>query len=304
MDKFLEMRTFAAVVDAGSFVGAADALDLSKPAVSRHVNELEARLGVRLLQRTTRRLSLTSEGEVFHARCKELLAQVDEAEAEVSSRSGEATGLLKLSVPVTFGERHLAPLWPVFLAQHPRVSLDVSLADRTVDLVEEGFDLAIRIARLQASSLVSRRIATSRLHLCASPAYLAQHGTPQHPDELARHAVLAYTLLSTGEHWSFTGPEGEVAVNVNPRFRSNSGETCRSGALAGQGIILQPDFLVGPDLAAGTLVELLPQYRSLEFGIYAVYPTRKHVAPKVRRLIDFLVASFQTPPESGQQATV
>ena len=198
-------------------------------------------------------------------------------------------------MPVTFGERHLAPLWPVFLAQHPRVSLDVSLADRTVDLVEEGFDLAIRIARLQASSLVSRRIATSRLHLCASPAYLAQHGTPQHPDELARHAVLAYTLLSTGEHWAFTGPEGEVAVNVNPRFRSNSGETCRSGALAGQGIVLQPDFLVGPDLAAGTLVELMPQYRSLEFGIYAVYPTRKHVAPKVRRLIDFLVEAFESP---------
>ena len=295
MDKFLEMRTFAAVVDAGSFVGAADALDLSKPAVSRHVNELEARLGVRLLQRTTRRLSLTSEGEVFHARCKELLAQVDEAEAEVSTRSGEATGLLKLSVPVSFGERHLAPLWPVFLAQHPRVSMEVSLSDRAVDLVEEGFDVAVRIAHLQASSLVSRQIATTRLHLCASPAYLAQHGTPQHPDELAQHAVLAYTLLSTGDLWRFTGPGGEVSARVTPRFRSNSGETCRSGALAGQGIILQPDFLVGADIAAGTLVELMPQYRAPDFGIYAVYPTRKHVAPKVRRLIDFLVEAFESP---------
>ncbi|MGM9424973.1 LysR family transcriptional regulator [Hydrogenophaga sp. MI9] len=289
------MRTFAAVVDAGSFVGAADALAMSKPAVSRHVNELEARLGVRLLQRTTRRLSLTGDGEVFHARCKELLAQVDEAEAEVSSRSGEATGLLKLSVPVTFGERHLAPLWPVFMAQHPRVSLEVSLSDRAVDLVEEGFDLAVRIGLLQASSLVSRPLARSRLVLCASPAYLARHGTPQHPAELARHAVLTYTLLSTGDHWRFTGAEGEVVVNVNPRFRSNSGETCRSGALAGQGVILQPDFLVGPDIAAGTLVELMPQFRSLDIGIHAVYPTRKHVAPKVRRLIDFLVASFETP---------
>lgn len=299
MDKFLEMRTFAAVVDAGSFVGAADALALSKPAVSRHVNELEARLGVRLLQRTTRRLSLTGEGEVFHARCKELLAQVDEAEAEVSSKSGEATGLLKLSVPVSFGERHLAPLWPVFMAQHPRVSLEVSLSDRTVDLVEEGFDLAVRIGLLQASSLVSRPLARSRLVLCASPAYLARHGTPQHPRELAQHQVLTYTLLSTGDHWRFNGAEGEVVVNVNPRFRSNSGETCRSGALAGQGVILQPAFLVGPDIAAGTLVELMPQYRSVEFGIYAVYPTRKHVAPKVRRLIDFLVASFETPHWPG-----
>lgn len=295
MDRFQEMRTFAAVVDAGSFVGAADALQLSKPAVSRHVGELETRLGVRLLQRTTRRLSLTSEGEVFHARCKELLAQVDEAEAEVSSRSGEATGLLKLSVPVSFGERHLAPLWPVFMARHPRVALDVSLSDRTVDLVEEGFDVAVRIARLQSSSLVGRRIATSRLHLCASPAYLERHGTPQHPAELAQHSVLAYTLLSTGDHWTFTGPEGEVSVHVTPRFRSNSGETCRSGALAHQGIILQPDFLVGPDLAAGTLLELMPHYRSLAFGIYALYPTRKHVAPKVRLLIDFLTASFQHP---------
>lgn len=295
MDRFQEMRTFAAVVDAGSFVGAADALQMSKPAVSRYVGELETRLGVRLLQRTTRRLSLTSEGEVFHARCKELLAQVDEAEAEVSSRSGDATGLLKLSVPVSFGERHLAPLWPVFMARHPKVALDVSLSDRTVDLVEEGFDVAVRIARLQSSSLVSRRIATSRLHLCASPAYLERHGTPQHPAELAQHSVLAYTLLSTGDHWTFNGSEGEVSVNVTPRFRSNSGETCRSGALAHQGIILQPDFLVGPDLAAGALVELMPHYRSLEFGIYALYPTRKHVAPKVRLLIDFLMASLQHP---------
>lgn len=291
----MEMRTFAAVVDAGSFVGAAEALDMSKPAVSRHVTDLEARMGVRLLQRTTRRLSLTSEGEVFHVRCKELLAALDEAEAEVSSRSGEATGMLKLSVPVTFGERHLAPLWPAFMAQHTRVALDVSLSDRSVDLVEEGFNVAVRIARLQNSSLVGRRLASSRLKLCASPTYLARHGTPRHPTDLAQHTVLSYALLSTGDKWSFTGPEGDVSVQVTPRFRSNSGDTCRSGALAHQGIVLQPDFLVGPDIAKGALVALLPQYRSVEFGIYAVYPSRKHVSPKVRSLIDFLVAAFQTP---------
>lgn len=300
MDRFLEMRTFAAVVDTGSFVGAADALDMSKPAVSRYVNELEARLGVRLLQRTTRRLSLTSEGEVFHARCKELLAQVDEAEAEVSSSSAEVTGLLKLSVPVTFGERHLAPLWPQFMARHPKVALDVSLSDRAVDLVEEGFDLAIRIAQPQSSSLVSRRLATSRLYLCASPEYLARHGTPSHPDDLAHHTILAYTLLATGEHWTFHGPEGEIKISVSPRFRSNSGDTCRSGALAHQGVILQPDFLVGPDIAAGRLVELMPQYQSTTFGIYALYPSRKHVTPKVRRLIEFLAESLQAPDWSGQ----
>lgn len=295
MDRFLEMQTFAAVVEAGSFVGAAEALDLSKPAVSRHVAELEARLGVRLLQRTTRRLSLTREGAVFHARCREVLAQLDEAEAEVSAGRGEAAGLLKVSVPVTFGERHLAPLWPRLLERHPRVSMEVSLTDRAVDLIDEGFDVAVRIARLQSSSLVSRRLATTRMHLCASPEYLRRHGTPATPAALAEHAVLAYTLLSTGDTWTFTGPDGPVSVRVSPRFRSNSGDTCRSGALAHRGIILQPDFLVGPDLVSGALVELMPQYRAPEFGIHAVHPSRKHVTPKVRRLVDFLVDSFETP---------
>ena len=295
MDKFLAMRTFVAVVDAGSFVGAAEALEMSKPAVSRHVGELEAQLAVRLLHRTTRRLSLTSEGEVFVARCRELLELVDEAEAEVGSRNGEASGQLKLSVPVSFGERHLAPLWPVFMARHPKVKLDVALTDRTVDLIEEGIDAAVRIGQLQSSSLISRPIASCHMHLCASPRYLAEFGAPKHPAELAQHAVLAYSLLSAGDHWAFNGPEGPTSVHVAPRFRSNSGDTCRSGALQHQGIILQPDFLVGPDLAAGSLVELMPEYRPPAFGIHAVYPTRKHVAPKVRLLVEFLVASFQNP---------
>jgi DNA-binding transcriptional LysR family regulator len=296
MDKFQAMQTFVGVIDAGSFVGAAHALDLSKPAVSRHVGELEARLGVRLLQRTTRKLSLTDEGEVFYARCKELLAQVDEVEAEVTLRSGQALGQLKLSVPVTFGEMHLAPLWPTFMARHPKVTLDVSLSDRTVDLVDEGFDAAVRIARLPSSSLVSRRLASTRMVLCASPTYLARHGTPEHPDELARHAVLAYTLLSMGEHWEFTGPDGPLTARVHAGFRSNSGDTCRKAALQHMGIILQPAFLIGEDLRTGALLEVLPQYRSVELGIYVLYPTRKHVAPKLRRLIDFLVDAFRTRP--------
>ena len=295
MDKFQAMRTFVAVVESGSFVGAADALDMSKPAVSRFVTELEAQLAVRLLHRTTRRLSLTSEGEIYFARCRELLELVADAETEVSSRNGEASGELRLSVPVSFGERLLAPLWPAFMARHPGVTLDVSLTDRTVDVVDEGIDVAVRIGQLHNSSLVSRLIATTRLHVCASPRYLKEHGTPQHPGELAHHAVLAYSLLSAGDHWRFTGPDGPTSVQVSPRFRSNSGDTCRTGALQHQGIILQPDFLIGPDLAAGALVELMPAYRSPEFGIHAVYPTRKHVAPKVRLLVDFLIAAFQHP---------
>lgn len=296
MDKFQEMRTFVGVVDAGSFVGAADALEMSKPAVSRYVGELESRLGVRLLQRTTRKLSLTVEGEVFYARCKELLANVDEAEAEVTSHSGEAAGQLKLSVPVTFGELHLAPLWARFMARHPKVTLDVSLSDRTVDLVEEGFDAAVRIARLPSSSLISRKLTTTRVVLCASPTYLKRHGAPKHPADLAQHAVLAYALMAMGENWEFEGPDGRVFAKVVPRFRSNSGGTCRAGALQHLGIILQPSFLVGEDLRSGALVEVLPKYRSIELGVYAVYPTRKHLSPKVRMLVEFLVEAFRKKP--------
>ena len=292
MDRFQEMRAFVAVVDSGSFVGAAAALELSKAAVSRQVGDLEARLGVRLLHRTTRRLSLTDEGEVFHARAKDLLGALDDAEAEVAARKGEAEGVLKVTAPVSFGLQQLAPLWPRFMAKHPRVRLEVTLSDRFVDLVDEGFDMAVRIARLPSSSLVSRRLSSTRTVLCASPRYLKAHGRPKHPSDLARHQVLAYNLLSIGESWEFTGPEGAVTVKVQPRLRTNSGDTCRAVALLHQGIILQPSFLVAEDLRAGTLVEILPQWKTLELGIYAVYPSRKHVLPKVRLLIDHLARSL------------
>ena len=293
MDKFQEMRALVAVVDTGSFVRAADALGLSKTAVSRLVAELEARLGTRLLHRTTRKLSLTQEGEVFHERCRRLLDDVAEAEAELVAHSGEAIGQLRINVPVTFGLLHLAPLWPAFMAMHPRVVLDVTLSDRLVDLVDEGYDLAVRIARLQASSLVSRQLASTRLILCASPQYLHRHGVPQHPADLAQHAVISYTLLTTGEQWEFEGPQGPVGVKIVARMRTNSGDTCCAAALQHQGIVLQPSFLVGAHLASGALVEVLPQYRSIELGVYAVYPTRKHLTPKVRALIDFLVEAFR-----------
>ena len=293
MDRFEEMRVFAAVVDAGSFVGASDALEMSKAAVSRQVAGLESRLGVRLLHRTTRKLSLTAEGEVFHTRCKELLASVDEAEAEITSSSGEASGLLRINVPLSFGLLHLAPLWVEFMSLHPKVTLDVTLADRVVDLVEEGYDMAVRIARLPNSSLVSRKLTSTRMVLCASPAYLRERGTPAHPSELVRHEVMAYSLFSMGDNWEFAGPDGQVTVKVVPRLRTNSGDTCRVAALRHRGIVLQPSFLVGPDLLAGTLVEVLPEYRSIELDVYAVYPTRKFVAPKVRLLVEFLADAFR-----------
>ena len=297
MDRFEEMRVFAAVVDAGSFVGASDTLEMSKAAVSRYVAELESRLGVRLLHRTTRKLSLTPEGEVFLGRCRELLGGVDEAEAEITSRSGEASGLLRINVPFSFGLLHLAPLWVEFMAQHPRVTLDVSLADRVVDLVEEGFDMAVRIARLPNSSLVSRPLTSTRMVLCASPAYLHARGQPTHPCELVNHDVLAYSLFSMGDQWEFTGSEegsdGVVSVKVTPRMSTNSGDTCRVAALRRQGIVLQPTFMVGPDLLAGTLVEVMPAWRSIELGVYALYPSRKFVSPKVRLMIEFLANAFR-----------
>jgi DNA-binding transcriptional LysR family regulator len=292
MDRFQEMRALAAVVEAGSFVGGADALQISKAAISRQVADLESRLGVRMLHRTTRRLSLTEEGEVFYARCRDLLAGVDEAEAELTARSGQALGVLKVSAPVSFGLLDLAPLWGGFLAKHPAVGLELTLSDRMVDLVDEGFDVAVRIAKLPSSSLVSRKLSSTRLVLCASPKYLRKHGTPKHPSQLENHQVLAYSLLAIGDTWEFNGPEGSATVKVKPRMRTNSGDTCRAVALDHQGIILQPTFMVANDLREGTLVEVLPAWRSLELGIYAIYPTRKHLLPKVRLLIDYLAASF------------
>jgi len=292
MDTFLEMRTFCAVAEAGSFVRAAGALDLSKAAVSRYVAGLEARLGVRLLHRTTRRLSLTDEGEVFYARSKELLAGHEEAESELRSRSAAARGTLRINAPVTFGILHLAPLWGAFRERHPQVRIDLTLADRVVDLVEEGYDVAIRIAVLPDSTLISKRLANTLMVLCASPRYLKVSGVPSHPSELAKHAVIAYRYWSTGDEWQFDGPKGRVTVSTKPIMHSNSGDTCRTMALEHHGVILQPTFLIGTDLADGTLVELMPEYHALELGIYAIYPTRQHVSPKVRALIEFLVERF------------
>lgn len=299
MNKIQEMSSFVAVAEAGSFVAAAEIIGLSKAAVSRHVANLEERLGVRLMQRTTRRLSLTEDGRRFLARSKELLAAMDELESEVSSRTGSPSGLIRVNAPLTFGTMHLAPLWGRFMARNPKVTLDVTLGDRMVDLVEEGFDLAIRIANLPNSALVSRTLASTRMVLCASPQYLATHGVPTQPLELAAHRVISYSYWGTGDEWHFTGPEGEVVVRIKAGMHTNNGDTCRFAALDHQGIIFQPDFLVGNDLGSGALVELMPEYRAASIGVHAVYPSRKHLPLKVRRLIDFLVEAFQDPSWAG-----
>ncbi|AOY91032.1 LysR family transcriptional regulator [Cupriavidus sp. USMAA2-4] len=291
-DRALEMQVFCTVVDKGSFIAAAEPLDMSKAAVSRHVNALEARLGVRLLQRTTRRLSLTEAGRGFYQQAREVLGLMDAAESAVASGAVEPSGVLRLSAPLSFGIQHLAPLWADFLRAHPRIELDISLNDRVVDLVEEGFDMAVRIARLQDSSLIGRRLASTRMRLCAAPSYLARHPPLATPADLAAHPVIAYSHFATRNEWRFTGPEGEVSVQTHSTVRCNNGDTCRAIAIGGGGILLQPSFMLYQDLRRGDLVEILPAYRSVELGIYAVYPSRKHLPPKVRALIGYLAECF------------
>jgi DNA-binding transcriptional LysR family regulator len=297
------MASFVAVVNAGSFVGAAEHTGQSKAAVSRHVGDLESRLGVRLLHRTTRRLSMTAEGQAFYARAKELLAAIDEAESELTASGTEPSGLIRVNAPLTFGILHLASIWGRFATVYPKVSFDVMLNDRVSDLVEEGFDLGIRIASLPSSTLISRKLATTRMVLCASPQFVQRYGAPQAPQDLAQLRSVSYTYWSSHDDWHFTGPAGPVSVRINACIHTNNGDTCRTAALDHQGIILQPDFLIGEDLQRGTLVELLPQFRAIDLGVYAVYPSRKYLPLKLRRLIDFLADSLRTPPWGEPRAT-
>ena len=226
-----------------------------------------------------------------------------EAESAVSSGNHEPAGVLRVNAPGSFGVLHLAPLWTAFLEQNPKIELHISLNDRQVDLVEEGYDVAVRIARLESSSLVGRRFASTRMRLCAAPSYIKSHAPVEVPQDLAEHRVIAYSNFSSGNEWSFTGPDGEHKVNTRSVIRCNNGDTCRSIALTAGGILLQPSFMVSEDLRRGDLVELLPEYRSVELGIYAVYPTRKHLASKVRAFINFLVEQFeQVDWESGYPA--
>lgn len=292
MDRFREMSCFVAVVEAGSFVAAGDELRLSKAAVSRSVMELETRLGARLLQRTTRRLSLTEAGRAFYGHCKQILGDVDEAEQVVGVVSGNPVGRLRINAPFSFGILQLAPLWGGFMTEYPDVELDITLSDRLVNVVEEGFDVVIRISRLQDSTLVHRRLASTRILLCASPEYLARYGHPAAVEDIARHQVIAYTYAAWGDVWRFTTEDGVREVQTRPHVRSNNGDTCLALALAHQGLILQPDFIVGGDLAAGRLVQVLPQCTPAQIDVYAVYPSRKHLSVKVRVLVDYLAEAL------------
>jgi DNA-binding transcriptional LysR family regulator len=273
--------------------------------VTRYVNELEAHLGTRLLNRTSRKLSLTEGGETLYARCKSILDDVAETEGLVSSASVEPRGRLRINAPVSFGILHLAPLWPEFMRKYPRVELDVSLIDRVVDIVEEGYDLAIRISRAGSTSHAARKLATSRNTLCASPAYLARYGYPAAPADLVEHRCIGYAYAATGNEWQLIDSERKThAVKVNYHMHTNNGDTARAAALAGQGVIWQPTFLIGSDLRAGTLIQLLPDYRLPDIDVLALYPSRRHLSAKIRAVVDFLVDAFGgVPPWDRTEAS-
>lgn len=297
MDRFAAMEAFVAVVDAGSFVRAAERKGISATTMSRLIAELEAHLQARLLHRTTRRLSLTDVGRVYYEQCVALLAEVAELEASISAETRAASGLLRVSAPVSFGILHLAPLLPRFRQEQPNVSLELSLNDRVVDLVEEGHDLAIRISSQLATSLVARPVATVRVVTCASPDYLARHGTPSTPEELSRHQCLLYSYTDATHQWTFSRPGGgTLSVPVNGFLTANNGDVLRLAALAGEGIVRQPTFIVGSDLAEGRLVPLLEEYALPPLAVYAVYPSRRHLAAKVRAFVDFVVNAWGEPP--------
>ncbi|MBV6784144.1 LysR family transcriptional regulator [Xanthomonas campestris pv. uppalii] len=295
MDTLDAMRVFAAVAERSGFSAAADALDRSTASVTRQIAALEQRLGTRLLNRTTRRVSLTSAGSAYYQRCLQLLADLDDLEATIGAQALEPAGVLRVNAPVSYGIERLGALLPGFRARYPQVELDLSLSDRLVDMVEEGFDVAIRITRQPAPMLIARQLGKVRILACASPAYLARAGTPRHPSDLAGHECLLYHYSPSGGEVRFQGPEGDIDVRLRGGLRANNGHVLNAAALAGQGIVMQPDFLAEPHLAAGRLVRILPDYALDEIGIFAVYTSRSHLAPKVRSFIDYLIECMAEP---------
>jgi len=297
MDRFLALNVFARVVELGSFARAADRLGLSTSACSRHVAELEAHLDTRLLNRTTRKLSLTESGQAFYDRCVQVLADLEEAEQAAAASGARPRGKIKLTCGLSFGLRHVAPLVASFVARHPDVQFDLQLSDRFVDLVEEGFDLAIRIGAAPGQNLIARRLGETRLVACAAPGYLRERGAPQTPVDLARHVCLTYEYLPQRNTWRFSDAAGgEHAVRVAGPVHANNGDLLAAAAIEGVGICLEPDFIVEADLRAGRLVRLLPGYAAPVTSIYAVYPSRRHLSAKVRAFVDFLAERCATLP--------
>ncbi|MGW8390248.1 LysR family transcriptional regulator [Pseudoduganella sp. HUAS MS19] len=297
-DRYEDLKTFVAVVEAEGFSGAAARLGVVKSAVSRRISELEDRLGTQLLVRSTRSMSVTDAGALLYERALRLLDDLHDAEAEVSSGSTALRGKLRVAGPMSFGVMCLAPLAAEFAARHPDLAVELDLNDRIVNIVNEGFDLAIRISRLKDSSLVARSIASIEHTVCASPAYLAEHGMPGTPHNLASHRGLAYSNLDETAYWSFRDPSNGASFSVDVRsaFRVNNGAALREAAVQGHGIAYLPHFIVAQAIARGELRPLLEGWRKAPVEVYAVYPTRRNLPLRVRAFIDFLVARYAGNP--------
>lgn len=293
LNRWLAMYVFVKVVEQGSFARAAERMDLSTSAVSRHVAELESHLDTRLLNRTTRRISLTESGQAFYERTLQLLADLEEAEAAASSSTATPRGTIRLTCSINFGVKHLAPAIGCFQARYPAVLFDISVSDRFVDLVEEGLDLAIRIGDIGNPNLIARKIGEMRLVTCASPAYLKRHGTPRRPEDLLRHNCLTYEYAPVRNQWPFRDKGGnDLKVRIAGSVHGNNGELLTTIAAEGVGIAFEPDFIVSPLIKAGKLTPILKHYQPSPFPIYAIYPSRRHLSAKVRSFVDFLVERF------------
>ena len=297
MDRLNSMRVFALAAQAGTLSGAARILDISPSMATKHVDALEARLGVKLLHRTTRKLVLTEAGEAYLDAAQRILADVDEADAAATAQRTRATGLLRLNTPLSYGMRHIAPLLPAFCEAHPAVTLEVGMTDSAVNLVDERWDMAVRIGHLHDDTLQARRLGSCRMVLCAAPAYLNRHGEPRTVADLAQHNCLGYTLSNTNSptQWRF-GQDGSVVQGVQGNLRANSGEALLAAAIGGQGLIYHPSFILDDAVASGALTALTLDYPTHELGgIYAVWPSNRHPPAKVRAMVDFLVHRLTTP---------
>jgi len=296
MDRLASMRAFVKVVEAGSFVRGADKLGISTTSASRLVAELEEHLGTRLLQRTTRKLHLTDAGQRYFERASQLLSDIEEAEEEVGSATTTPRGRLRISVGQTFGVRQLSSVFPRFQEKYPEVELEVFATDRRVDLIEEGFDLAVRMSLEIPATYVARRLCAIRVVVCGSPGYLATRGTPKIPQDLASHNCLTVPSGGFENRWLFEGADGAITVQVRGDYRSDSGDLLRAAALAGQGLVYLPTFIVGEELARGELVPLLREWKTPALEARVVYPTRRFVSAKVRAFTEFLQEEFAGDP--------
>jgi DNA-binding transcriptional LysR family regulator len=299
MDRLSGMEAFAKAVEAGSFSAAGETLGLTPQAVGKQVRLLEEHLGVRLINRTTRRQSLTEAGRELYERVRIILAEVEAAEAVAASSRAVPRGQIRVNAPVTFGAYELARVLPGYLAAYPEVDVTLTLSDRKVDLIEEGYEVVFRVGPLAESGLIARPLRPMDFTLCAAPSYLAARGAPAAPGDLTRHECLGFAYLATGDQWRFVGPEGPEAVEVSYRLLVNNGQALLTAALAGLGLLLQPTALVRDAVAAGLLVRVLPHHRPVSRPMHLLYAPDRRITPKLRSFVDFALDHFAGPATAG-----